>query len=232
MRFVAGSLLLMAAAPGVGKTMLTLAALRRLAVPTLYFAADTPADLLAAWLYAGQHGTPIDRNSPPPVLPWLAVVDRPALDLGDLRRELDAYAELRGDWPAVVVVDVVRSVYTGSDEMAAARETLDHCQAISRETGALVWALHHLTRGYDDGTDYPPLSALQGAVTKAADQVLTLSRQSEHTIRVHVVKSRFGPADATGRRHVPLAAWWSHADFGPADGSALQAVRRMPYRDD
>lgn len=213
-RLVPGSLLLLAAAPGVGKTMFTLAMLRRLAVPTLYFASDTPPELLAKWMAAGASGNRIDCDTPLPPMPWFSVVGTPSLDLADLTTETDAYAEVHGRQPAVVVLDVVRSVFTGSDEVNAARETLDNLAVMARERGILVIALHHLIGEYENGNRAPGLSALRGKVGAAPDVVLLLHRSGERFLGIGVAKNRFGRADAAGKHGVNIAAWWDRASFG------------------
>jgi hypothetical protein len=67
-----------------------------------------------------------------------------------------------------------------------------------------VVVLHHLTGSYDDGQSIPPLSALEGKVSKLPSMVLNLFNGNRGDIGVAVVKNRFGAANPAGKLYVFL----------------------------
>jgi replicative DNA helicase len=209
-----GQLTLIAAAPGVGKSLLSLAFAMGAQVPAFYFSADT--DAFTMYLRAASHETGwkmedientvkagrtelIDAKlNSKDYIRWSF---EPNPTQTDIEEELLAYVLTYGEWPHLIVVDNLRNVYTesGGEDMD---ELCDWLHALAKKTGAAVIALHHVKGPYNDGNVPIPLSGLIGQIGKVPEMILTLhkigSDISGWTMNVSVVKNRTGKGDPSG----------------------------------
>jgi replicative DNA helicase len=221
-----GQLSLVAAGPGSGKSLLALTLAMRAGVPALYFSADTDQQTMAVRAGAMLMG-------------WTTDDVENALELGltealevqmhhqahvqfnfsasptatDMENELRAYRQVYGDYPHLIVMDLLKNLDTedGSAGQARLEDNVDFLHEIARETGAHVQAVHHVVGEYEDGLTPVPLSGLQGKTGKIPEMVLTLHRVGDDTydgirqMGVSVVKHRTGKADPSGRWVIPFS---------------------------
>lgn len=223
-RFLRGQLALICAGPGVGKSALVLNYALKAKVPTLYFSADSDAFTQLSRSLSVLTGWPLERTT--------QMVR--AGDLGDSAEELSdipirfnysaspnltqiadsmrSYEEVYGDFPALVVIDNVTNVRTGSesddDPFSGLEALMDELHTMARFTGACVIGLHHVTGGYNDADRPIPLSGVKGQIARVPEMVLTLHKITEDLgpdgLCVSTVKNRAGKADPSGSDFVEL----------------------------
>ncbi len=213
--FRRGQFHLIAAAPGVGKSLVAMTTAIDCGLPTYYFSADSDAFTMYVrtaakelkWTTAEVEGQVelentqlIDTtlNNRTGHIRWCFDTS-PTLDV--MEEELLAFAATYGSFPDVIVVDNITNVDTESGEGQMALESIcEYLHGLARKTGAAVIGLHHVTGEFDDGTRPVPLSGLKGKVSKVPEMVLTLFRNNEqpNKMGVAVVKNRGGKADPSG----------------------------------
>lgn len=224
-RFIRGQLVLVAAAPGGGKSafVLTKALLSR--VPTMYFSADSDAFtqlVRSISIVTGKtlmestemvlgnrvseyqeslEGVPIRFN----------YSASPSLD--EMELAIASYEEVYGDYPELIVVDNVTNVRDASggedDPFSGLESLMDYLHDMARKTGACVVGLHHVTGAYNDSAKPVPLSGIKGQIARVPEMVLTLHRKpgdawNPETLCVSTVKNRSGKADASGYEFAEL----------------------------
>ncbi|MEU4580014.1 DnaB-like helicase C-terminal domain-containing protein [Nonomuraea sp. NPDC023979] len=219
--FRRGQLALVAAGPGVGKSVfaLTLAAASR--VPTLYLSADSDAaiqyeraasmltgrtrDEIAELVESGDTRYLDSKLAALRKLRW-CFESSPTLD--DVENHVKCWAAIYGAYPELIVVDNVSDVTPDSEEggTLALESIMNYLADLARATGAAVIALHHLTAEYDDGTEPPPLSALKGKISKKPGLVLNLFRPAVGKLGVVIAKNRTGQPDVGNQYRVVLNA--------------------------
>ena len=216
-RFLRGQLCLVCAGPGTGKSAMVLTYALKAKVPTLYFSADSDAftqlsrslSILTGWsmeksakaVRAGDLGDGADEFEGIPIR--FNYKASPTLD--QIEDTMQAYEEVYGDFPALVVIDNVTNVRhsTEDDDPFSGLESLmDYLHGMARNTTACVIGLHHVTGGYNDADKPIPLSGVKGQITRVPEMVLTLHRVQEEygidSLRVSTVKNRGGRSDPSG----------------------------------
>ena len=222
-----GQLTLIAAAPGVGKSLISLTEAVRAGVPTFYASADSDeftmyvrtAAMVTGWTVddceSAIRGNAEGRRTIEADLENVSHIRwsfEPAIDYNDLEEHLEAFAGAYGEWPKLIVVDNLRDLTHPEGESSLA-ETCKYLKVVARLTGAAVVALHHVTGEYDDGNKPVPLSGLMEKVSKIPEVILTLDRNPQavtfdgrqHLI-VRPVKNRGGRADPSGAWGLPISA--------------------------
>lgn len=218
-RFLRSQLVLIAAGPGTGKSAfaLTLALLSR--VPTLYFSADSDAFTQLVRSVSILTGMTLDiaakavrDNALSEIRGRLGEVPirfsyDPAPSLEVIETQVEAYEEVYGEYPALVIVDNVTNVQTeggDGDPFSGLEGLMDYLHTMARYTEACVVGLHHVTGEYNN-TDKPiPLSGVKGQIGRVPEMVLTLHKPTPDRMGVSKVKDRSGKADATGQTVVEL----------------------------
>lgn len=210
-----GATSLIVAAPGVGKTTLAIDWVRRLKVPTLYICIDTAEQDAAARAVAQVTGYPISEVEKDlsyfaeeleehfPQVRWYFGLS-PTVD--EITNEIQAFGEVFGAYPELVVIDNLTSIELEAEfSFAAVRDAMRRLNDMARLTGAHVMVLHHATGEYENGNKEIPLSGVEFKAGKLPDMCLTLTREGTE-LRVAPVKNRGGTADATGKKHAKLYA--------------------------
>lgn len=224
--FRRGQLVLVSAGPGTGKSGFTLTVALRSKVPCLYFSADSDAFEQLKRSISIQTGWSQERASKAILEDRLDEVRThliglpirmhysasPTLDV--IETQIEAYEEVYGDYPDLIVVDNVTNVRLdrpdGDDDPFSGLESLmDYLHTMARETSACVVGLHHVTSGYNDSAKAIPLSGVKGQISRVPEMVLTLFRKpgDEYTpdaLCVSTVKQRGGKADPSGQTYVEL----------------------------
>lgn len=208
--FKRSSLVMIAGAPGSFKTGFTLNLVDLMKVPTLYFSNDSDEHVMASRMMARRSGLTTDQTAqrierhPEGAIAALAEVDHiqwsfdssPTPD--DIDDEVYAYAELYGQFPELIVVDILMKVqYDAGDEHSSLGKIVGYLDNLARETGACVIVVHHTSESVQ-GEPCPPRSALLQKVAQLPGLILTVAKNGG-LFYVAAVKNRFGPDDYTGK---------------------------------
>jgi predicted ATP-dependent serine protease len=224
-KFLRGQLVLVAAAPGIGKSAFTLSYALKANVPTLYFSADSDAFTQLARsisILTGRHmaqSVAAVREDDKAVLeelperPIRLVYDAsPSLDTIEL--ELAAWWELHNEFPHMVIIDNVTNVVNGTesnaeDPFGGLEVLMDWLHNMARKTMACVVGLHHVTGPFNGGSMPIGLNGIKGQIGRVPEMVLTLHKEDdEHfgtaALNVSTVKNRGGKSDPSGETFVSL----------------------------
>lgn len=219
-----GELALIAAAPGGGKSALTMFIAQNGdgkggTIPTFYFSADSPASTVfqrSASMATGWELAEVERllndgcgadleqrvNHATSHMQWSF---KSTITPDYMMDELEAYAMVHGEWPQLIVVDNLMNMDMGTEsEFDGLNDASFFLNDLARDTGAAVVALHHVAGEHESGERPIPLSGLRGKVSKLPSLVLTLSRCDG--VKVSVVKNRSAQADPSGGLGVTLGA--------------------------
>ncbi len=225
--FLRGQLALVAAGPGTGKSAFTLTLALKARVPCLYFSADSDAfvqltraiSILTGWSLAASSEAVLNDDLGPitEALTGLPIRFNYAASptLPELERTIEAYEEVYGDYPELIVVDNVTNVRSGmggdddGDPFAGLEGLMDYLHTMARETEACVVGLHHVTGGFNDSNKAIPLSGVKGQISRVPELVLTLHKRPgddfvPDLLCVSTVKNRGGRSDASGQDYAEL----------------------------
>lgn len=224
--FRRGQYTLIAAAPGVGKSALSLCLALHAGVPSFYFSADTDPQTMFVRSAANVSGwstrdieNALEKGNTATVEAQLNGLDhlrwdfQASLTIDDLEAELMAFAVTYGAWPELIIVDNLSNVVPDAEgdgnSYVALEKVCEYLHALARKTGACVLALHHVKGDSNDGDKPVPLSQIKGQIGRVPEMILTLHRIGEEGARrmgVSVVKNRTGRADASGAMTLYLDA--------------------------
>lgn len=112
-----------------------------------------------------------------------------------------AYATRNGSYPEFIVVDNLKNFIIDegmTDEFAAAEQSLVFLNEIAHITGAAVIALHHVTGEHESAAAAIPLSGIRGKLSKTPSAIYTMFRPNQNELIFSVVKDRAGMADPKG----------------------------------
>ncbi len=206
-----GELTVIAGQPAAGKSAFALATALRIGRPTLYFCADTAAWTMLLRVVAMVTGQTQDNvesrldvdlgfaDGAMESVRFVRWCFDSAPTLADIDTEVEAYNEVWGSYPALIVIDNLIDVAEGDDEFAAIRRTQKELKFLARDTGAAVLVLHHVTEAFrvDEGSA-PSRSSILGKDTRLPALVLTITNENGY-LGVAVVKNRYGKCDPSGR---------------------------------
>ena len=211
-----GEMTLIASAPGVGKSLIAVTLAVKANVPTLFFSADTrpfTTGVRIGSLLTGRTIAEVDHamrngqkqeyvNLMKNKTPHIAWQFKSCPTVKEIEQDVAAFAVKWGDYPHLIVVDNLRNVYSDEDDYTGFRHNIEALNILAAETGSAVVVLHHLTGSYDDGQTIPPLSALEGKVSKLPSMVLNLFNGNRGDIGCAIVKNRYGAANPAGKLYV------------------------------
>lgn len=219
-QFKRGQYVLIAAGAGTGKSAFTLTQALKSGVPTLYFSADSDSYTQSVRSLAIMAGVSVETANKAVLSNSLgsmadALLNIPIRFNYDASPSLDtietcveAYEEVYGEYPALIVIDNITNVRIGGegdDDPFSGLEGLnDYLHTMARETGACVVGLHHVTGPYNDAEKPIPLSGVKGQISRVPELILTLFRPGPNRIGVSAVKNRGGKADPSGNDFVEL----------------------------
>ena len=210
--FRRGQLILVAAAPGGGKSALLshIVVHTRPKIPTLYFSCEMDAQTVGiqtAMSLLNKERYEVEemiREGDSEVLDvlqestdhiWYHWDSQPScFELAD---EVQAYGLATGAYPHLIIVDNLINVDSeGQADHRGKDATLHWLQKLAQITNAAVVVLHHVTKDYNDGLTPIPLSGLMDQVGKRPRLVLTLFQFSDTLLGVRVVKNSIGKSAA------------------------------------
>lgn len=204
-----GQFSLLASGPGVGKTLFATNLAVRTPIPTVYFSADSDEWTVksrAVSILTGHELTTVEKNYDSPA--WaefyedsLAGVDhvdwcfQTDIDPEFIVLRLQAYAEIRGEYPALVVVDNLGNTVVEQDnEGSELRNCCREMQRIARSLNCHVMALHHVVGPKEDGYQQINLGDILFKLSKIPETVFGLHRMSQSELGLSIPKQRGGKA--------------------------------------
>lgn len=216
--FFAGTVNIIAASPGCGKSTVALGYMLQSEINSLYACMDTPRRLTvcrAAQALTGQYQAVVEDQLDDPdssVFEALAkathmsIFFRSGVSSKDLALMLGAYVEMHGAFPQVWVIDNLKNVaYEGDERGVAEQKLMEELDIIAKRTNICIIVLTHVLGAYNDGITAIPLSGVMNQNTKEAHVVLTLTRDRDGNLLFCVVKNRTGINDPSGTARHPLA---------------------------
>ena len=249
LRLLRSQMVMIVGQPGSGKSMLALFLTAKLAeqgTRVLYLTADTDSEtqmLRAAAIvgdmtvkdafaclgsesgeaYLGDVISSIDQD--------LIVADDPSPTLDDVELEILAAWEAWGDYPEVVVVDVLSSIGDGGDEeWSGMRSNNQFFHSLSRKTGACFIVCHHVSEARSK-EDYPaPLGAVQGRVNVVPEQVWSVALTGDGVFRIAAVKNRHGQASKKGDGYFELGCEPERMTFYESEAAKAQAITARQWK--
>lgn len=212
-----GGLTMFAGPPGSMKTITLINIALLSGVPTLYFSSDSDDHTMASRVLANQTGKPSEeterwlKNNQAFASNVLRGVDHikwcfnPAPTIEDLYAELDAFAEVHGQYPHLVIIDILMDIDDGSGGVDQNYwSTMADLKVMARETHSALVIAHHTTESVK-GEPCQPRSAIMGKASQLQTLIITLAGDSyNNRLHMSVVKNRYGKGDATGKNYFTL----------------------------
>lgn len=219
--FRRGELVLIAAGPGTAKSALTLTQALKSMIPSYIFSADSNAytqlsrgiSILMDWDMESSSKEALKKDLSDEVMETMSAIPlrldyEAAPSIDHMEQQLESYWELFGEYPAIIVVDNVTNVDkmspTDGDPFSGLEGLMDYLHTMARNTGACVFALHHVNGEYSNGDKPIPLNGIKGQIHRVPEMVLTIWKPEPGVLGVSKVKLRGGEADQSGETWVPL----------------------------
>jgi len=218
-KFRRGQLHVVAGQPGGGKTLLSLWYAINSGVNVLYFNADSDQGTIVNRASAILMDKTVDEVKGMLESDAAFSVEDKLLDLSrririepnphptldDIYEETEAYVELFGCPPDLIVVDNLLNLAAAHDnEWTAMRDAMSAMHSLARETESAVVVLHHVSEN-DSKPEYPaPRKALLGKVSQLPELILTVAMSGDRYM-VAAVKNRDGIADPSAENAIRVA---------------------------
>lgn len=221
------SVSMIAGLPASYKTALALNLMVGMKVPTLAFNTDSSLETVRARLLALASGRPTEEteswpiSQPQKAAELLSAYDflkfdfRPDPTLDDIWLETYAYAEVHGQWPAQIVIDIVSDVgHEAGDEWATLRDLMRQSKVLARETSAHVLLIHHASDSPQTKRPCPRRSDIHGKVAAIPEVIITCGMDEQLRLCVACVKNRHAKADKDAQNHFPMQLHAERAYIG------------------
>lgn len=217
--------LIIAGAPGSGKSMVAVNFAIDVDYPVLYIAQDTPASVIAR-MVAITEGLEVssatrmlsEGKASDELAQRLAIktdhilIERRPLTVDGVRERIDALTEWYGEAPPLVIIDNLIDMrvdgHTHAD-MNFFTKTLPELKFIANERNVCIILLHHVVRGGDSrgtgrGTARLTMNDLYFAGEREARHVWGVYNNTEDRMFVQILKQQDGKADPEGGLEVEL----------------------------
>lgn len=223
MGFWRGDVVMLAGPPGIGKSTVALTVGAWNGLPTLYLSADSseatqfvrvvsmfsgvPArqvkqqmDEMGKDVFASQEWV-MDAWRRSSHVKW-NFQSQPTLH--DLDDEIAAFTLVRGEPPALIVIDNASNIaFDSGDEFSSLRELMRQLKVTAREHNCCVVVLHHTSENFP-GDPCPPLHSIHGKISQEPAVVITFGQPQEGYLAACPVKNRNDYMDRTGRNAIWL----------------------------
>lgn len=236
--FYAGTVNIIAASPGCGKSTVALGYMLQSEINSLYACMDTPRKLTVAragQALTGQYQAVVEEQLDDPdssvyealaKATHLSIFFRSGVTSRDLALMLGAYVEMHGAFPQVFVIDNLKNVaYEGDERGVAEQKLMEELDIIAKRTNICIIVLTHVLGAYNDGITPIPLSGVMNQNTKEAHVVLTLTRDRDGNLLFAVAKNRTATMDPSGTTRHRLAVNFSTMQVG---GTTTPDASRSP----
>lgn len=236
--FYAGTVNIIAASPGCGKSTVALGYMLQSEISSLYACMDTPRKLTvcrAAQALTGQYKAVVEAQLEDPdssvydalaKAKHMSIFFRSGVTSRDIALMLGAYVEMHGAFPQVFVLDNLKNVaYEGEDRGVAEQKLMEELDIIAKRTNICIIVLTHVLGAYNDGVTPIPLGGVMNQNTKEAHVVLTLTRDALGNLLFAVVKNRTWVNDPSGNTRYPLATNFETMQVG---GTTSPDAARAP----
>jgi RecA-family ATPase len=129
-----------------------------------------------------------------------------------LGERLNAFAEVRGEYPHLVVLDNMSNCITNPEsEYSEIKEMQTAMQGLARQSNAHIAILHHAKGVFDDGQKPIPQSGGLQNPFKIPELGLTLFKPDDNRLGVCRVKDRGGRSDPGAKDPVYLPVDFARA---------------------
>lgn len=211
-RFYRGTTALISGSSGSMKTMFIGEMVDTLKIPTLYISNDTnELDTVSRYLARRtQKDSEIMRQKALRDPEWAAEIlsdmdwvrwnFNPSPSLEEIEEELMAFEELWGEFPHLVVVDVIMKVDYYEDGGGSLERIGQYLDKVARDTGACIVIASHTSEN-DPGDPTPSKKSILFKLDKLPVLCLTTAYRDE-VFYLAPVKNRNGFADATGSSYI------------------------------
>jgi RecA-family ATPase len=213
-----GQMLMLTATAGGGKSLLALwyTAVRNPG-RVLYFSLDTSLNDMvkrAAAMLSGMSVQEIEDALESGADDYVADIVAPinerirwctkARDMQDIDEEIQAYEEMYGALPDVIVIDVLLNL-DGSEEWGGAMHVMEQLHALAHERDVTVLVLHHNSDKRADTTRPSPRSDALFKVSQYPEIMLSMALDQERQVmNISAVKNRSGRADPDAANPVTI----------------------------
>ncbi len=218
-RFRRGGVCMIAGVPGSYKTQLALALADGWKRPTLYFSNDSDETTVASRMIARRMRVNTERieeqmhRDPKWASGQLTDLDHikwnfsPNPTLPEIEEEVQAFMEIYGQPPEVVVVDVLMKVnYMEDSDHGSFTRIVDFLTGIARDYSTCVILVHHASEAVP-GNPVPPRSAIMQKISQLPSLILNVApREWTGDLAICAVKNRHGKQDPSGRDFFTLRA--------------------------
>jgi replicative DNA helicase len=218
-RFRRGGVCMIAGVPGSYKTQLTLSLADAWKRPTLYFSNDSDETTVASRLIARRMRVNTERieeqmhKDPKWASAQLSNLDHikwnfsPNPTLQEIEEEIQAFMEIYGQPPELVVVDVLMKVnYMEDSDHGSFTRIVDFLTGIARDYSACVILVHHASEAVP-GNPVPPRSAIMQKISQLPSLILNVAPDPwSGNLCICPVKNRHGTQDPSGKNYFTLRA--------------------------
>lgn len=223
-----GHLLVVLAAPGVGKSTFALDWALKAEIPVLAVSLDTSLQDQALRVAAHISGQSMNlileeveaELASGSTIQWADYLEaqQTLVRFTDVIRSVDELDELIsaeieywGEAP-LVILDDARSVMPGEDSASGYKALFKGLHQLAQDHNCVIFTLHHITRGEaSDGDVAPTMSSGLYASEHDVQISLGLWRPNPAQIAVSVLKQRMGPANSKGTVAMVLNTDLEHA---------------------
>lgn len=218
-KFRRGQLHVIAGQPGGGKTMLSLWYAIKSNTRVLYFNADSDQGTIVNRASAILLDRTVDEVKAMRETEEIYLIEDELIELSqririepnphptldDIYEETEAYVELFGCPPDLIVVDNLLNLAAAHDnEWTAMRDAMSALHSLARETESAVVVLHHVSEN-DSKPEFPAArKALMGKVSQLPELILTVAMSGDNYL-VAAVKNRDGVSDPGAEKPIRVA---------------------------
>lgn len=217
--FYRGDVVLVAAPSGLGKSSFAISLAMRSHASAFYFSADSNAFVQLSRAISIATGRDLEeskriildgevKNVQSYLQSYPLRMDYDASPtLEHISNEVEAYYEVYGHYPDLVVIDNLGDVRRGAED--SLEDLMDYLRDLARKTDSCVLCLHHVNKEYNTGLEPIPMNGIKDQPHRVPSMVLTLFTEPDYgyhevLFNVSVVKNRNGDSSRDGTKYGSL----------------------------